>query len=197
VAKPGVCERQTGNFQVQRTSLVLDGSERSGVPLQIVLSLAPLQSDVTVTAQRGMVEEIDRTPPVVTVRTADDTRRRPLATTGNMLDGAPGVMVQQSTYGQASPFLRGLTGYQVLNLIDGIRFNNATFHAGPNQYRAFVDPSQLQRVEVMLGPASSQFGSDAMGGTIQVLTPAAGFNVGPGSSFSGRGNLLVRAFGSE
>ena len=77
------------HFQAQRTSLALDASERPGAPpLRIVLSLAPLQSDVTVTAQRGMVDEIDRTPPVVTVREAEDARRRPLATTGNALEGA-------------------------------------------------------------------------------------------------------------
>ena len=136
------------------------------------------------------IDEIDTTPPVVIVREADDFRQRPLATLGNALEGAAGVMVQQSTYGQASPFLRGLTGYQVLNLIDGVRFNNATFRSGPNQYLAFADPSQVRRIEAMLGPASSQFGSDAMGGAIQVLTPDAGFNTGSSRMLSARANLF-------
>ena len=109
----------------------------------------------------------------MTVR--DDLGSQPLPTIGQALTGAVGVMVQQSTYGQASPFLRGLTGYHVLNLIDGVRFNNSTFRSGPNQYIALVDPSQMQIVEAMLGPSSSQFGSDSMGGTIQLLTPSAQF----------------------
>ena len=100
-------------------------------------------------------------------------------------------MTQQSTYGQVSPFLRGLTGYQVLNLIDGVRFNNSTFRSGPNQYLAFADPSQAQRVEAMLGPSSSQFGSDAMGGTIQLLTPAPQFNGSSGLDARGSVNLFA------
>ncbi|MBL8179933.1 MAG: TonB-dependent receptor [Bryobacterales bacterium] len=95
----------------------------------------------------------------------------PIPTLGNVLHGAAGVLAQQSTYGQVSPFLRGLTGYQVLNLVDGVRFNNSTFRSGPNQYLAFLDPGQAERVEAVLGPVSAPYGSDAMGGTIQVLTP--------------------------
>ena len=103
-----------------------------------------------------MVAEVDRAPQIVTVREADELRRSALPTIGHALEGSPGVMAQQSAYGQISPFLRGLTGYQVLNLIDGVRFNNSTFRSGPNQYLAFAEPSQAQRIEAMLGPASAQ-----------------------------------------
>jgi hemoglobin/transferrin/lactoferrin receptor protein len=169
------------HFDPRRLQLQLEVQRPEPAPLRVVLSLAPFQSDVTVTAQPGMIADIDRTAPLVTVRDSDEFRGRPLATLGSALEGVTGVMVQQSTVGQASPFLRGLTGYQVLNLIDGVRFSNSTFRSGPNQYLAFVDPSQVERLEVMLGPASGQFGSDALGGAIQLLTPALRFSdaVGP------------------
>lgn len=143
----------------------------------ITLGLAALTGSVTVTAQRGLVEEAGQASSLVTVRDKSDWQTRPLGTLGNALEGAPGILVQQTTTGQVSPFLRGLTGYQVLNLIDGVRFNNSTFRSGPNQYLAFVEPSQAQRVEAMLGPASVAYGSDALGGTINVLTAAPGFQL--------------------
>ena len=178
-------------FAIRRTRLEVNREDAAA--LRTVLALARFESEVTVTAGRGAIAEVDRTPSIVTVRDADEFRARPLATLGNALEAATGVMVQQSTSGQASPFLRGLTGHQVLNLIDGIRFNNTTFRSGPNQYIAFVDPSQGQRIEAMLGPAGAQFGSDAMGGAIQVLTPAADFKTVAGSARAAPSTCLPEA----
>ncbi|HEX9001341.1 MAG TPA: TonB-dependent receptor [Blastocatellia bacterium] len=141
----------------------------------ITLRLAAVTDSVTVTAQRGLVEDSRQAGALVTICDKSEWQTRPLATLGNALEGAPGVLVQQSSAGQVSPFLRGLTGYQVLNLIDGVRFNNSTFRSGPNQYLAFVEPSQVQRVEAMLGPASVAYGSDALGGAINVLTAQSSF----------------------
>lgn len=137
---------------------------------------SPVYSRITVTATRGAAEDAATTPQMISVKDAIDLSKRPLLTLGNALEAEPGILVQQSASGQVSPFLRGLTGYQVLNLIDGIRFNNSTFRSGPNQYLAWLEPSQADRVEAMLGPASAQYGSDALGGTIQALTPEAQYS---------------------
>ena len=55
-------------------------------------------------------------------------------------------------------------------LIDGIRLNNAVFREGPNQYWSTVDPLTIDRLEVVRGPSSVLYGSDAIGGTVNVLT---------------------------
>jgi len=144
-------------------------------PLQITLAPASFRAEITVTANRGLMTEIETAASVINVRERRDLVSRPLATIGNALEGDAGVHLQQSTYGQVSPFLRGLTGYQVLNLVDGVRFNNSTFRSGPNQFLAFVEPGQIERLEAMLGPGSSQYGSDALGGTIQLQTVSPEF----------------------
>lgn len=86
------------------------------------------------------------------------------------LQNEVGVLMQQTARGQASPFLRGLTGQQVLILIDGVRVNNSVFRAGPNQYFNLVDPGQVERIEVIRGPESVLWGSDAIGGVINIVT---------------------------
>lgn len=78
----------------------------------------------------------------------------------------PGVTVQQTAHGQASPYVRGLTGQQVLLVFDGIRLNNGIFRQGPNQYFFTVDPASVDRIHVIRGSASTRWGSDALGGAI-------------------------------
>lgn len=76
------------------------------------------------------------------------------------------VLVQKTAHGQGSPFIRGFTGFRTLMLIDGVRLNNSTFREGPNQYWATIDPFTLGSLEVVKGPASVLYGSDAIGGTV-------------------------------
>jgi len=77
-----------------------------------------------------------------------------------------GVFIQKTNQGGGSPFIRGLTGYHTLILVDGIRLNNAVFRSGPNQYLNTVDPLMLNQIEVLRGPGSVQYGTEAIGGTI-------------------------------
>ncbi|MEW5978812.1 MAG: TonB-dependent receptor [Acidobacteriota bacterium] len=177
------------NLQGHR--MVLNAGSSPHPPLQITLELIPLQTEVSVTASRGTLEVVGKTPHLVTVKDKDELLRKPLVTIGSALEGTPGTSIQQSTYGQVSPFLRGLTGNQVLNLVDGVRFNNSTYRFGPNQYLAFLEPSQVQQVEVLLGPTSSQYGSDALGGTVHVLTVGPDFSATSAFALHGQLQLLA------
>ena len=76
---------------------------------------------------------------------------------------------------KASPIIRGLKGSEVLHLVDGMRLNMTFFRNSPSQYIALVDPYNIDQIELLRGPAGTLYGSDAMGGVLQVLTPEERF----------------------
>ena len=176
-----------GGFTPREVAIRLHAGENQ--PLRVRIEPMPVYTRVTVSETRGGIDAVDTSAYVAVIQDASDAGR-PLPTIGNLLAEQPGILVQQTAYGQVSPFLRGLTGYQVLNLIDGIRFNNSTFRSGPNQYLAFIEPSQAQRVEALLGPAGAQYGSDSLGGTINVVTVEPRFGSSGGLETHGHAALF-------
>ena len=127
--------------------------------------------EVVVTPMRSAIAR-GEVPYTSTVIDQETLRAISPRTTPDALKGIPSVMVQKTSYGQGSPFLRGFTGFRTLMLIDGIRLNNAVFRDGPNQYWGTVDPWSVDRYETVMGPASVLYGSDAVGGTVNALTLA-------------------------
>jgi hemoglobin/transferrin/lactoferrin receptor protein len=123
---------------------------------------------VTATRTDSTVFDVPYTAHVVGRR--DFIGRRNVRTLPDALLETPGVMVQRTGYGQASPFIRGFTGFRTLALIDGIRLNNATFREGPNQYWSTIDQYSIERLDVVKGPSSVLYGSDAIGGTVNAIT---------------------------
>jgi hemoglobin/transferrin/lactoferrin receptor protein len=102
--------------------------------------------------------------------------------------------VQETSPGQGSPFLRGFTGFRTLFLIDGIRLNNSTFREGPNQYWATVDVLSVARFDVVKGPASVLWGSDAIGGAVQAITKTP---YGYAEGWTAHGSVYARFASAE
>lgn len=119
---------------------------------------------------------------------------RSAASLRDALRGLPGVLLQRTAPLQASPFIRGFTGYYNVLLIDGIRLNHSAFRAGPNQYWSTVDPWSLDEIEVLRGPHSVLYGSDAVGGTLNAM-PRRRHSFAPGVHAEGR--WLARAASAE
>lgn len=90
------------------------------------------------------------------------------------VDRTPGVFIQRTAGNQASPYIRGLTGQQTLLLFDGVRFNNALFRSGPNQYSAMIPDEAVGRVDVILGTGTTVLGSDGLTGAIDFRLAEAG-----------------------
>ena len=131
--------------------------------------------EVTVTATRQK-ELLQKVPYSTTVIQKSDLNRQVSRTLPEALNGTVGVFIQKTNHGGGSPFVRGLTGNQNLLLIDGIRLNNSIFRFGPNQYMTLVDPFAVEKIEVVKGSGSVQFGSDALGGVINIQTKALSFS---------------------
>lgn len=127
--------------------------------------------ETLVQAVRAEVSETDTGADHVVV-TAEQ-----LAATGErslprQLARAAGVWLQESNLGGGSPFLQGLSGNQVLLLVDGVRLNDSTTRNGVNQMLNGIEPAAVERVEVIRGPRSVLYGSDALGGVVLVWTKA-------------------------
>ena len=81
-----------------------------------------------------------------------------------------GVAVQKTEHGGGSAIIRGLSSNQILLLVDGIRLNNSTYRLGNHPYLTTVDDQMVRQMEVVRGPMSVLYGSDALGGTINAVT---------------------------
>lgn len=156
----------------------IDLERRQSAFVRLVLEIAGLESEVTVTPARGEIERTFDVPEAVSVATREDLESRPITILPQALRDETGVLVQQTTTAQGSPFIRGFSAQRLVYLLDGVRFNTATFRAGATQYLGWLNPSAVQRLEVVRGPASVQFGSDALGGSINVLSLQPSFSAG-------------------
>ena len=141
------------------------------------------------TANRTEEKKSDLPYKIETISAKDVAFNNP-QTTAAMLEQSGEVFVQQSQLGGGSPVLRGFEANKVLLVVDGIRMNNAIYRAGHLQNSITVDPFGLASTEILYGPGSTLYGSDAMGGVINFIT------ADPKLSATGKtaihGNLLGR-----
>ncbi len=140
--------------------------------------------EVVVTATRKNSEMLllPYTVNMLNRKTMDEYQFR---TTPEAMMGMNGVFVQKTNHGGGSPFVRGVTGNQTLVLVDGIRLNNSTFRYGPNQYLNTIDAYTINKIEVAKGTGSVQYGSDAIGGVINIISTSPDFSTQK-SSFNGK-----------
>jgi hemoglobin/transferrin/lactoferrin receptor protein len=112
-------------------------------------------------------------PQASSIVTREVIQEKQAADMFHALQNEVGVMMQRTAAGQASPYIRGLTGQHVLILMDGIRLNNSITRSGPNQYFNTIDPGMVDHIEVLRGSGSTLWGGDAIGGVINVVSRGA------------------------
>jgi hemoglobin/transferrin/lactoferrin receptor protein len=152
--------------------------------------VAEMCYEVEVVAKRVPEDKFktDRSVSIVNRETMKEQNPR---TVPEALWDTPGTFVQQTNMGGGSPIIRGMIGPQLLIMVDGIRFNNSTYRTGPGQYLNLIDPLVVDRIEILRGPGSVLYGSDAMGGVINV-TLLSSPEIPANRKFFFSGNVLSR-----
>ena len=95
--------------------------------------------------------------------------------TTDALSSNVGIYLQQTTPGQGAAIIRGLKGSAILHLVDGMPLSNAIFRSAPTPYLALVPTTAVERIEVIRGTPASLYGSQAVGGVIQVVSRVPDF----------------------
>lgn len=109
-------------------------------------------------------------PYMVDVMTQDVLMESTGLTSAEILEGTGHIAIQKSQGGGGSPILRGFEANKILLVVDGVRLNNAIYRNGHLQNAITIDNSILERTEVIFGPSSIMYGSDALGGVIHYYT---------------------------
>src|SRR5690554_2664896 len=127
-------------------------------------------SNTVITANRAAEERKDSTAAVTVFTRADIDRLQPI-NVADLLSRVPGVQIVQSggRGSAAGVFIRGTSTAQTLVLVDGMRVGSVTA-GGANGALDHLNIDQIERVEVLRGSRSAMYGSDAIGGVIQVFT---------------------------
>ena len=150
------------------------------------LKLKPIILDpINVTATREEKGIFETAAPVSVVDTLAVREQKP-NNTADLIRDLPGIDINGVGANQERPTIRGQRGQRILLLEDGLRLNNARRQADFGEIPAIVDVTGVERVEVVRGPASVLYGSDAIGGVVNMLQTVAP-SYGPGDRF--RGNL--------
>lgn len=172
--------------------------------LLILTPQLTFSQEVTDTIKTQNIEEIkinsnkisidkNQTPSQIEIFTKEKIEFQNFQNTADMLTNSGSLFVQKSQQGGGSPVIRGFEASRILLLVDGVRMNNLIFRSGHLQNVITVDENFLETVLVQYGPTSSLYGSDALGGSINMITK----NAKLGNGFSGNLNTRFSSVNEE
>lgn len=128
-------------------------------------------------------------PGKISVLNEDYLQLRAPSTTADWLGSSGDVFIQKSQQGGGSPMIRGFSANRLLYAVDGVRINSAIFRGGNLHNVISLDPFAIQNTEVLFGPGSVMFGSDALGGVMAFETLKPNFS---DSGLIVNGNIIGR-----
>ena len=125
--------------------------------------------EIVVSSSKFEEKKRDVAQPIQVIRKTDleDMNQ---SSTADVIANSGNVMVQKSQLGGGSPIIRGFETNKVLIVVDGVRMNNAIYRGGHLQNVITLDNSMMEKVEIVYGPGSVVYGSDALGGVMHFYT---------------------------
>jgi hemoglobin/transferrin/lactoferrin receptor protein len=137
---------------------------------KILLSESSFSLEEVVVSASRFAEKKEDVPQQIQVLKSRELQFMNQATTSDVLQQTGNILVQKSQLGGGSPIIRGFEANKVLLVVDGVRMNNAIYRGGHLQNSLTLDNSILDRVEIVYGPGSVVYGSDALGGVMHFYT---------------------------
>lgn len=167
-----------GAEQIQIRSMGYESLIRSYVQLEsanfiISLERSNLNLDAVVISATRWRQQMNNVPASITTISSEQVALQNSQTAADLLGTSGKVFIQKSQQGGGSPMIRGFATNRLIYTVDGVRMNTAIFRGGNIQNIINLDPFATESTEVLFGPGSVIYGSDAIGGVMsfQTLTP--------------------------
>lgn len=136
----------------------------------ILLDPKPFYSDQIIISASRWKERSAETPARIAVIGQKDIAVQQPQTSADLLNTSGQIFLQKSQLGGGSPMIRGFSTNRLLISVDGVRMNTAIFRSGNLQNVINIDPFSVQQTEILFGPGSVMYGSDAIGGVMDFTT---------------------------
>lgn len=145
----------------------------------------PIRLDEIVISANHWEQSKAEIPNKIVSISASETEHYNPQTTADLVSSG-GVFVQKSQMGGGSPMIRGFSANRILLVVDGIRMNNAIYRSGNLQNIISLDANSIENTEIIFGPGSVIYGSDALGGVMSFSTLKPRLSTEKGTDFSGK-----------
>ena len=184
---PGTYEviAQREHLTTGRQTVTVTAGQPSTV--DFTLSLEALHEEVVVTASAtGQTTTFESFNSITSMDTVEIARNMGTSL-AEVLEGTAGIAKRSFGPGTTRPIIRGFDGDRVLIMQDGVRTGDLSSQSG--DHGTSIDPASLQRLEVVKGPATLLYGSNALGGVVNAITPQEAFRQSPFSGLLGSVSL--------
>ena len=172
-------------------------SEMEELAFKIRMTSSGISLDELVISATRWNQSTKDVPAKITSISARSVSMQNPQTAADMLSTSGEVFIQKSQQGGGSPMIRGFSTNRLLYTVDGVRMNTAIFRSGNLQNVISLDPFATENTEVLFGPGSVIYGSDAIGGVMNFRTLTPKFSFSDTISIAGRATIRAATANEE